>query len=128
MDLSELAMLLQTMDSQPVSMDRFKEASVRLKAGSIRLEQDQQLLMYALFKQVTEGDAPEAMPESADPTAPYKYEAWKTVRGFPRDGAARVYVHLVDELSNGSDNGSAGQGDASKEGAQGFGSVFSTLM
>lgn len=55
MDVEELAMLLQTMDFEPVSPEAFTKASQAVRSGLLNLEQDQQLMLYALFKQASEG-------------------------------------------------------------------------
>ncbi len=120
-------MLLQTLDSQPVSIEAFRLSAQQSRA--LKLTQDQQLLLYALYKQATEDDAPDVISESNDIASSYKHDAWASLRGFPREGAMRAYVHLVEDLASSQTEGS-GTADVkiNNQDSEGFGSVFSTLM
>ncbi|RYG69490.1 hypothetical protein EON64_02560 [archaeon] len=122
MDIEELAQLLHTMDNEPTSIQTFQQAASLLKSGEIKLETEQQLIFYGLFKQVTVGDAPD-MPsdsEKADVASMYKYQAWKSFAGFPRDGSMKLYVYLVNDLA-------ASSTSDAKNSANGFGMGVSTL-
>lgn len=53
MDLYELGMMLETLGVKQPSMIEFQEAAQSLKQVNEHLEDDQKLLLYALFKQVS---------------------------------------------------------------------------
>lgn len=115
-------MLLETMDNEPVSQEDFLRASERVRAVSqsqpLAIPPDQHLLLYALFKQASEGDAPLSAASSN------KIDAWRSVAGIPREAAAKAYVFLVRDLEAclSADTASSSLGD------HGLGSVFSSLV
>jgi hypothetical protein len=51
MDVTELAMLLESVDAVPASHEEFVEATENVK--KFKLEDDQKLQIYGLFKQST---------------------------------------------------------------------------
>lgn len=51
MDVSELAMLLESIEAMPVSQQEFLEAAENVK--KYKLEDDQKLQLYGLYKQST---------------------------------------------------------------------------
>lgn len=122
MDIEELAQLLHTMDNEPTSPETFQHCANLLKSGDIKLETEQQLIFYGLFKQVTIGDAPDVATDSekADVAALYKYQAWKSFAGFPREGCMKLYVYLVNDLA-------ANSSSDAKNSVGGFGMGVSTL-
>jgi len=59
------------------------------------------LLLYALFKQSTEGDNLRNPPENPfDFVAKAKYEAWKSQQGKSSETAMKEYAELVEKLKN----------------------------
>ena len=57
------------------------------------------LLLYALYKQSTEGDNNNENPQNPfDFVAKAKYEAWISQKGKSSDQAMQEYIDLVDRL------------------------------
>ena len=65
MDISELTMMLESVNCQEVTAEEFQNASFRSSKLS-KLDSDQKLLLYALFKQSTIGDVDIPKPDSDD--------------------------------------------------------------
>ena len=65
MDIEELAMMLETLEVSNVSEAEFEQAAKDSKALT-KLEQDQQLILYSLYKQATIGDVNISKPWSID--------------------------------------------------------------
>lgn len=81
--------------------EEFESAVTRSRELSERPSNEDLLLMYGLYKQVTEGDNEEKRPGGFDFKAVAKYEAWLRQKGKLRDDAKREYIALVERLSNG---------------------------
>lgn len=77
---------------------RFDEAVIRSRALSQRPSNEDLLLLYALYKQSTEGDVNVERPGGFDFKAIAKYDAWTGQKGKSRDQAMSEYIHLVDQL------------------------------
>ena len=74
-------------------------AYVRSGAWTAPLTNDEKLVLYSLFKQATQGDAPESGPFSLfDPVGAAKFDAWRLLRGLPRDAARAAYVDEFNTL------------------------------
>jgi acyl-CoA-binding protein len=56
------------------------------------------LKLYALFKQSTEGDAPEDGP--SDMVGRFKHKAWAELRGTAAAEAQQRYIDLVADLQD----------------------------
>ncbi|MDX1554939.1 MAG: acyl-CoA-binding protein [Xanthomonadales bacterium] len=56
------------------------------------------LLLYALYKQGSEGDVSGEKPGFFDFVGVAKYEAWEKLRGTKQDQARSQYVELVRKL------------------------------
>jgi acyl-CoA-binding protein len=56
------------------------------------------LKLYALFKQSTEGDAPEEGP--SDMVGRFKHKAWAELRGTRPEEAQERYIDLVTDLQD----------------------------
>lgn len=54
MDIAELGMLLETIDADTVSPEEFSIAADRIR--QLKLDDDQKLQLYGLYKQATVGD------------------------------------------------------------------------
>jgi len=65
MDVTELSMLLEAMEPREVSPEEFMEAVTKVKTVK-NLPQEQQLVLYGLFKQYTTGDVSGPEPELSD--------------------------------------------------------------
>lgn len=72
MDVAELSMLLEAMEPREVSQDEFMEAVAKVKTVK-KLAQEQQLVLYGLFKQYTAGDVSGPEPEQSDFVAKAKW-------------------------------------------------------
>lgn len=55
MDLGEVALILQSLDKSELSPENFANAAQQAQRISAELEDEQQLLLYGLFKQSTVG-------------------------------------------------------------------------
>ncbi len=62
---------------------------------------DDLLLLYALFKQATEGDVKGDKPGAFDFKAMAKYAAWEEQKGKSSEAAKTEYVQLVNKLQKG---------------------------
>jgi diazepam-binding inhibitor (GABA receptor modulating acyl-CoA-binding protein) len=76
----------------------FDKAVVAAKALRDRPENEDMLLLYALFKQATSGDVNVPKPGFFDFVGVAKFEAWEKVRGVSMDDAKLQYVALVRKL------------------------------
>ena len=78
----------------------FEEAVIRSKNLSERPSNEDLLLLYALYKQATEGDVQGDRPGGFDFKAIAKYDAWASQKGKPAEQAKQEYVNLVGKLAN----------------------------
>ena len=74
-----------------------------------------QLRLYGLFKQATQGDVTAGKPYAWDVTGRAKWTAWKSRAGLEAGEARAAYVDVVRELGGGGDDAAAG-GDARGDG------------
>jgi diazepam-binding inhibitor (GABA receptor modulating acyl-CoA-binding protein) len=81
MDVTELAMLLETMEPGDVSESEFQNAC-QISKGLKDLQDDQRLQLYGLFKQSTIGDNNTAQPFIWDLVGRAKWDAWTNYRGM----------------------------------------------
>ena len=75
--------------------DDFDDAKARVQRIT-RVGQEQQLQLYGLYKQATEGDVKGARPGMLDFKGRAKYDAWSTCKGKSKDEAKQAYVTLVE--------------------------------
>ncbi|WFD37805.1 acyl-CoA-binding protein (ACBP)/diazepam binding inhibitor (DBI)/endozepine (EP) [Malassezia japonica] len=68
------------------------------KNGPLKVNQAQQLKVYSLYKQATEGDINTQRPGLLDQTGRYKWDAWNSVKGKSSEDAKKEYVQLFFEL------------------------------
>lgn len=79
--------------------DDFQQAVADSKLLSQKPDNETLLKLYCLYKQATEGDAPETGPDNMfDFVGKAKYEAWNELRGKTKEGAMEEYVLLVNQL------------------------------
>lgn len=77
----------------------FEEAVVLSKTLKEKPSNDVLLELYSLFKQATEGDAPEQGDYNMfDFVAKAKHNAWLTLKGQSSEEAKEKYVDLVTSL------------------------------
>lgn len=70
------------------------------KNGPVKSNQSQQLSMYSLFKQATEGDVSTPRPGMLDFTGRSKWDAWNKVKGMSKEDAEKEYIRVFWELVN----------------------------
>ncbi|WFD20413.1 acyl-CoA-binding protein (ACBP)/diazepam binding inhibitor (DBI)/endozepine (EP) [Malassezia caprae] len=68
------------------------------KNSPAKVTQAQQLKMYSLFKQATEGDVSTSRPGMLDFTGRAKWDAWNYVKGMSSEQAKKEYVDLFVEI------------------------------
>ena len=66
-----------------------------------KVSTDQQLQLYALFKQATIGDAVGVRPGMLDVRGRAKFDAWAARKGVSQNAARQAYVDLVAKLTGG---------------------------
>ncbi len=77
---------------------QFESAVTRSKELTRRPTNEELLLLYALFKQATEGDVSGARPGGFDFKAIAKYDAWEELKGKSKELAMQDYIQLVEKL------------------------------
>ena len=77
----------------------FDSAVLRSRELSRRPSNEDLLLLYALYKQATEGDVSGDRPGGFDFKAIAKFDAWEEVKGKSKEQAMTEYVALVDTLT-----------------------------
>ncbi|WFD33509.1 acyl-CoA-binding protein (ACBP)/diazepam binding inhibitor (DBI)/endozepine (EP) [Malassezia cuniculi] len=68
------------------------------KNGPVQLSQAQQLQMYGLYKQATEGDVTTAKPGIFDFAGRLKWDAWNKLKGTSKEDAEKEYIRIFWEL------------------------------
>jgi diazepam-binding inhibitor (GABA receptor modulator, acyl-CoA-binding protein) len=82
------------MDTQ----QQFEAAVGKSKEFTKRPSNEELLLLYALFKQGSEGDVRDERPKGFDFKAIAKHDAWVEQRGKGQETARQEYVSLVEKL------------------------------
>ena len=77
---------------------QFESAVTRSKELTRRPTNEELLLLYALYKQATEGDVSGERPGGFDFKAIAKYDAWEELKGKSKELAMQDYIQLVDKL------------------------------
>jgi diazepam-binding inhibitor (GABA receptor modulating acyl-CoA-binding protein) len=79
--------------------ETFEQAVADSKQLTSRPDNDTLLQLYSLYKQATDGDAPEDGPSNIfDFVAKAKHNAWSKLKGTAKDDAMNQYVAIVAEL------------------------------
>jgi diazepam-binding inhibitor (GABA receptor modulating acyl-CoA-binding protein) len=81
--MSDLSQLFQTAVTDSKALDSRPDNATMLK-------------LYGLFKQSTDGDAPEEGPD--DMIGKFKHKSWAQTRGMTKDAAMQSYIDLVESL------------------------------
>ena len=79
----------------------FRDAAARIKTRASTPSNGDLLMLYGLYKQVTEGDCVTAQPWAVQVQARSKWEAWNKNKGMDRMNAMRRYIDKVEELMRG---------------------------
>jgi diazepam-binding inhibitor (GABA receptor modulating acyl-CoA-binding protein) len=80
------------------TQEQFQQAVEKSKALTKRPSNEELLLLYALFKQATEGDVSGDRPGGFDFKAIAKFDAWADQKGKSKEASIDEYVSLVDKL------------------------------
>lgn len=81
-----------------MSNTEFEGALSRSKSLPQRPSNAELLLLYALYKQATEGDNTGERPGGFDFKAIAKYDAWTELKGKDKSAAKNEYIELVNTL------------------------------
>ena len=76
----------------------FEEAVAKSKTLSERPSNDILLKLYALYKQVTDGDVTGNRPGGFDFKGAAKFDAWESQKGKNSEDASKEYIELVNSL------------------------------
>ena len=77
---------------------QFEAAVAKSKELTKRPSNEELLLLYALFKQGSEGDVNGERPGGFDFKAIAKFDSWAEQKGKTKEAAMREYVSLMDKL------------------------------
>ena len=79
--------------------ETFEKAVADSKQLTSRPDNETLLKLYSLYKQATEGDAPDEGPSNPfDFVGKAKHNAWTELKGTSADDAMNKYVALVESL------------------------------
>jgi len=83
--------------------EAFENAVKQSKELTRRPDNETLLQLYSLYKQATEGDIPDDAPAPAmfDFVNKAKQDAWKALKGTPKNVAMDQYIDTVDKLKRG---------------------------
>jgi diazepam-binding inhibitor (GABA receptor modulating acyl-CoA-binding protein) len=76
----------------------FQDAAARIKTRQTTPSNGDLLILYGLYKQVTEGDCETPQPWAVQVQARAKWEAWNKNKKMDKFTAMRNYVDKVEEL------------------------------
>merc|ERR1711976_121403 len=76
----------------------FDAAAAQVKTFK-KVGQNDQLVLYGLFKQANAGDCEGSRPGMFDPKGRAKYDAWAAKKGVDKDTAMQEYIAKVAELA-----------------------------
>jgi diazepam-binding inhibitor (GABA receptor modulating acyl-CoA-binding protein) len=76
----------------------FMDAAARIKTRTSTPSNGDLLILYGLYKQVTEGDCETAQPWAVQVQARAKWEAWNKNKKMDKFTAMRNYIDKVEEL------------------------------
>jgi diazepam-binding inhibitor (GABA receptor modulating acyl-CoA-binding protein) len=89
--------------SRPASEAKllFDAAVRQVQNGKKRsdISNDDQLKVYALYKQATQGDNATEQPSFFDFTTRAKWDSWTQLKGMSKDKAKLQYAKLIRELA-----------------------------
>ncbi len=79
--------------------ETFESAVAASKQLTTRPDNETLLKLYSLYKQATDGDAPEEGPSNLfDIVGRAKHGAWKKLKGIAADDAMQQYIDLFNTL------------------------------
>ena len=77
---------------------QFEQAQKDVKTLTKRPDNNDMLLLYAHYKQASEGDVKGSRPGMLDMVGRAKYDAWSKLKGTKPDDAMKKYVDRVQAL------------------------------
>ncbi|KAI6208156.1 Acyl-CoA-binding protein [Aphelenchoides besseyi] len=80
-------------------MTTFEEAVENVKKLKTSPNNDELLILYALYKQATVGDNNTPKPGMMDFKGKAKHSAWESKKGMSQDDAKKEYVSKYEELA-----------------------------
>ena len=84
-----------------MSTQAFADAVAKSKTLPEKPDNDTLLKLYSLYKQATEGDAPEEKTYGMfDFKEKFKHEAWLKLKGVSMEDAEGEYIALIDQLAS----------------------------
>jgi len=69
-----------------------------------KLDNNQKLIMYALYKQATVGNAPSTPPNRLKVLEYAKWEAWNKIRGIESIDSKNEYIKIANNVLSNSEN------------------------
>ncbi len=78
--------------------DKFDNAVVRSRDLPQKPDNEELLILYALYKQAVEGDVSGERPGGFDFKGAAKFDAWKSMEGKMADACMEEYIGFVDTL------------------------------
>lgn len=90
--------MLHHTNKNKMDLSTFEQAAADSKSLSERPSNDVLLKLYALYKQVTEGDVSGERPGGFDFKGAAKYDAWEKQKGKNKEDAAKEYIEFVNSL------------------------------
>ena len=78
--------------------DKFQAAVSKMNSASKTPSPGEQLKLYGLFKQVSQGDNTGKRPGITKVRERAKFDAWAANKGVSKDAAVERYIALVDAL------------------------------
>ncbi|XP_041984538.1 acyl-CoA-binding domain-containing protein 6 [Aricia agestis] len=96
-------------DQSPLDIS-FNKASDHVRKITSKLDNNQLLELYGLFKQSTEGKCESPKPSWFDQKGRRKWEAWKALEEMPQDEAKAKYVEAVKKYDSEFETGDAPKG------------------
>ncbi|RLD47596.1 MAG: acyl-CoA-binding protein [Bacteroidetes bacterium] len=82
-----------------MDLSQFEQAVAQSKTLNERPSNAVLLKLYALYKQVTEGDVNGERPGGFDFKGAAKYDAWEEQKGKSKEDATNEYIELVNSLT-----------------------------
>ena len=79
--------------------DDFQAAVTKMNSASSAPSPGDQLKLYGLFKQVSQGDNTGKRPGMTKVRDRAKFDAWAANKGSSKDSAVQAYIALVDKLA-----------------------------
>jgi acyl-CoA-binding protein len=77
---------------------QFEQAAAQVQKLPQKPDNETLLLLYALYKQATRGDASGKRPGMFDMVGQAKFDAWMKLKGKSKESAMTEYIALVHKL------------------------------